>query len=465
LWTPVGYRGTYSFAVSASGFTSQTFPEIVSPSTTQIAVCLPESAFCGNGICDWLSNNETGNFASANQCYDCGYLRGIISLAVGQIDLLPNITVNVWANTNPALLLRAGTPLPPPDFTVVSDPKGAFSVSTLSFNAPVANRAQGSYQRRFYFSLSGSRVDHNTQTVTQLLTLWWNYQLTNKNWPGFGSIAGTNVSPTTYFYMTPPFTTSDSLVRVILSWGTQISDPSSGIPDLDLLVAGPVEPSSIVTFGTGIVNFQNKDLHATPSAQTVLPYAKLVTDTAQGYGPEVIDFFGNPNTPALDLGFSTTYTSQTANRYEIWVDRPNSAQNAGIIPKGYTIGDTNSFIVVYYNDGQANQQLLFDALTKVDYAYGFYNGDSWNQIPLSATLWHIIDYADNGVGTGAITSTVVYQGFPGENSTDTTEPAGAKYGYHSPRFETTKPVPCGHTASRGASPAYCPATLTYPSSK
>jgi hypothetical protein len=464
-WTPVGYKGSYSFSISATGFVSQTFSQIVSPTTTLLTYCLPEAPFCGNGVCDWSKNNETGNFASANQCYDCGYLRGIISLAVGQLDLLPNITVKVWASVNPATLMRAGTALPTPDFTVVSDSKGAFSVSILSFDAPVANRAQGSFSRRFYFSLSGSTVDKNTQQVTQLLTLWWNYKLTNLNWPGFGSIAGTNVSPTTYFYMTPPFITSDSLVRVILSWGTQISDPSSGIPDLDILCAGPVTSASITLFGTGIVNFQNKDLHATPSAQTTLPFVKLVTDTAQGYGPEVLDFYGDPNTAVLDLGFSNSYTNQQANRYEVWVDRANSAQNAGIIPKGYTIGDTNSFIVVYYNDGTINQQLLFDALTKVEYAYGFYNGDAWNVIPLSATSWHIIDFAPLANSGSSITSTVVYHGFPGENTTDTSEPAGAKYGYKSPKFETTKQIPCGHTASRGASPAYCPATLTYPTTK
>jgi len=291
--------------------------------------------------------------------------------------------------------------------------------------------------------------------VTTLLPLWWNYELTNIQWSGTGNLTNTNNSPSFYFYMTPPFTTADSLIRVILSWGTLISNPANSLPDVDLVIAGPVDQTSIATFGTGIVNFQNKDLH---SSSKTLPYAKLVTDSAQGYGPEVMDFYGVPG--ALQLGFSSTYApGAAANAYEIWVDRPNSSPNQD---SAFTfLYDTNAFIVVYQNDGTTggNKQVLFDARTGVPYAYGFYNTDQWNKVPDEATLWHIIDLSQ---AAGA----VLFNGFPGENNTaDHTATAGAKYGYDAQFFEKTKSIPCGHTASRGASPAYCPATLTYPQSK
>jgi len=186
---------------------------------------------------------------------------------------------------------------------------------------------------------------------------------------------------------------------------------------------------------------------------------KIQTDSAQGFGPEVVDMYGNPNTDELDIGFSETYAANApANAYEIWVDRPNSPPNQD---SPFTfIYDTNSFIVVYQNDGtnNGNIQVLFDARTGIPYAYGFYNGDQWNMIPTTATLWHIIDISqvENGV---------VFDGFPGENTTDTTPYPGAKYGYDAQDFEPTKSIPCGHVASRGANPAYCPGVLTYPTSK
>jgi len=379
-------------------------------------------------------------------------------LAVGQKDQLVNITVSVWADpVNPALYLRNGTAVPAPHFITLSDSKGFFSINTLSFDAGVNTRAQGQAKRRFYFSLTGQFTDRTSgvDVTTTLLPLWWNYELTNTQWSGNGNLTGTNNSPSFYFYMTPPFTTADSLVRVILSWGTLISNPAVSLSDVDLVVAGPVDQNSIATFGTGIINFQNKDQH---SSTKVLPYAKLVTDSAQGYGPEVMDFYGQPG--SLSIGFSSTYAAgAAANAYEIWVDRPNSSPNQDA---AFTfLYDTNAFIVVYQNDGTngGNKQVLFDARTNVPYAYGFYNTDQWNKVPSTATLWHIVDFSQSAGG-------VLFNGFPGENNTaDTSATPGAKYGYDAQFFEKTKSIPCGHTASRGASPAYCPATLTYPQSK
>lgn len=454
LFTHAGF-GTYTFAVTSSGYENKTQTFSVVQTTQNITVCLSRSAFCGDGVCNVAT--ETALPTAANRCQDCGRLRGVISLAVGQKDQLVNITVSVWADpVNPALFLRNGTAVPPAHFVTLSDSKGFFSVNTLSFDAPTGSTAAGAYRRRYYFSLTGKFTDRTTGTdlQTELLPLWWNYELTNRQWGGTGDLTGTNNSSSFYFYMTPPFETSDALIRVILSWGTLISNPSNSIPDLDLVVAGPVNQDSIATYGTGILNFQNKDLH---SSQKVLPYAKLVTDSAQGYGPEVVDFYGTPG--ALAIGFSDTYApGAAANAYEIWVDRPNSSPNQD--SSFIYLFDTNSFIVVYQNDGTAggNKQVLFDARTSVPYAYGFYNNDNWNNIPEQATLWHIIDLSQTAGG-------VVFNGFPGENSTQDVATAGSKYGYDASFFEATKSIPCGHVASRGASPAYCPATLTYPQSK
>jgi len=136
-WTPVGYQGTYNFQVSQSGYTTTTSPQVVSSSTTSITVCLPESAFCGDGMC---SGTETALPTSATRCFDCGRLRGVISLAVGQKDQLTNITVSVWADpVNPALYLRNGTAVPAPHFITLSDSKGFFSINTLSFDAGINN--------------------------------------------------------------------------------------------------------------------------------------------------------------------------------------------------------------------------------------------------------------------------------------------------------------------------------------
>jgi hypothetical protein len=352
--------------------------------------------------------------------------------------------------------MRNGTAVPTPHFTTLSDSKGFFSVNTLSFDAPATSTTAGSYKRRFYFSLSGQFTDRTsgTDNIVQLLPLWWNYELTNRQWTGTGDLTGTNNSPSFYFYMSPPFTTSDALVRVILSWGTLISNPSNSLPDVDLVVAGPVDQQSISTYGSGIVNFANKDQHA---STRLLPYAKLVTDSAQGYGPEVMDFYGVPG--ELAIGFSQSYAAgAAANAYEIWIDRPNSSPNTD---SAFTfLFDLNAFIVVYQNDGTngGNKQVLFDARTQVPHAYGFYNNDQWNNVPDTATLWHIIDLSQSATG-------VVYNQFPGENSTTDSGQAGAKYGYDGQFFEATKSIPCGHVASRGASPSYCPATLTYPQVK
>merc|ERR1712098_103232 len=205
--------------------------------------------------------------------------------------------------------------------------------------------------------------------------------------------------------MTPPFQPSDALVRVILSWGTLISNPSTSIPDLDLVVAGPVTQESITAFGTGVINFANKDSHS--SNNNVLPYAKIITDSAQGFGPEVFDFYGAPGT--TELGFSSSYASDAAaNAYEIWVDRPNSSPNQDSI--SVRIADTNSFIVLYQaaTSGLDNEQILFDARTGVEHASGFYNTDQWNQVPAEASMWHIIDFS---LAEGGIK----YEGFPGGN--------------------------------------------------
>jgi hypothetical protein len=453
--TIAGY-GTYSFAVSSTGYVSNSFTQQISQTTTSVVVCLSKQAVCGDGVCN-TAIGETALPTSATRCYDCGRLRGVISLAVGQKDQLVNITISVWAHpVNPALYLRNGTTVPAPHFVTQSDTKGFFSVNTLSFDAPSSSASAGQYKRRFYFSLTGMFTDRTagTEVPTTLLPLWWNYELTNRQWSGTGDLTGTNNSPSFYFYMTPPFTTADSLVRVILSWGTLISNPSNSLPDMDLVVAGPIDQQSVAIYGSGIINFQNKDLH---SANKLLPYAKLVTDSAQGFGPEVMDFYGVPG--QLQIGFSSTYAAGApANAYEVWIDRPNSSPNTD--SSTIFLYDTNSFLVIYQNDGSngGNKQVLFDARTGVPYAYGFYNRDPWNQVPTTATLWHVFDLSQTQVG-------VVYNGFPGENSTTDAGQAGEKYGYDGQFFEPTKQIPCGHVASRGANPAYCPATLTYPQSK
>jgi hypothetical protein len=256
--------------------------------------------------------------------------------------------------------------------------------------------------------------------------------------------------------MTPPFSTNDALVRVILSWGTLISNPSSSLPDLDMVIAGPTNTESYNIYGSGVVNFENKDTHASIEG---LPYAKIITDQAQGYGPEVFDFYGEPGTGTPSIGFSDEYLpGAEANSYEIWIDRPNSSPN---IDSARTfMYDTNSFIVIYINDGNVNEQALFDQRTGVEYAFGFYNRDQWNQVPQEATMWHIVDIS---LAAGGI----VYDGFPGENGNDRSEQPGAKYSYAGGVFDPTKTFPCGHVAARGVpnNLAYCPFTLNYPQTK
>ena len=445
-WTPVGFEGAYTFAGSFDRYISDTTTIGVGAQTESIEFCLTPEEFCGNGNC---GVGESANFLRGG-CFDCGRIRGIISLAVGQKDQLPNITISVWASPyNPALDVIENRPRNTPDFTTVSDSKGAFNVDTLNFQAPSESRTEGSYKRRWYFSLSGSFVDRTggLDVQTQLLDLWWNYELTNTQWGGDGSLVGSNTSPQFYFYMTPGFQTSDALVRVILSWGTRVSEPGNTVQDLDLTVAGPVDTNG----RHGIINFESKE---DSSNHGVLPYAELITDSAQGYGPEVIDFYGENSN---QIGFSNTYTSQEANVYEIWVDRPNSAQNE--LNSRVYVADTNAFIIFYYNDGQGtNRQGFLIGTTGVQYAYGFYNGDQWNQVPSSATLWHICDIASSGTNDNL--QAIKYEGFP-----EGGEVAGVKYSFASSNYERTRSLPCGHTAARGASPAYCPYVITYPGKK
>jgi hypothetical protein len=449
--------GQYFFSATLNGyFAADRTPFNLDQSTTAIRLCLDRQPTCGDGKCN---GNETASAGTSNSCYDCGRLRGVISLAVGQKDQLSNITISVWAHPeNPAIRMRNNEPVPAPHFTTVSDSKGFFSISKLSFDAPVGpsgTATQNSYSRRFYFSLTGLYTDRTGDNDQQsaLLPLWWNYELTNRQWSGSGTLVGTNNSPSLYFYMTPPFTTNDALVRVILSWGTLISTPSSSIPDLDLVVAGPVTSESIAAYGTGVINFSNKDAHS--SSNTILPYAKIITDSAQGFGPEVFDFYGAPG--STEFGFSSSYAADApANAYEVWVDRPNSSPNQDSIQ--VRIADTNSFIVIYQasttGNPNDNKQVLFDARTGVEHAYGFYNTDQWNEVPNDASMWHIIDFSlvDQGVK---------FEGFPDDRS----EQPGAKYSYAGGFFDATKTFPCGHVAARGANPAYCPATLTYPQTK
>jgi hypothetical protein len=348
-WTPVGYSGTYTFRGTATNYLEETHSIAVTPSTSEIAFCLPAAPFCGDGVCN---NNEVATAGTVNQCHDCGRLRGVISLAVGQKDQLVNISVSVWAHpTNPVLFIRRGEPIPTPHFTLVSDSKGFFSVSTLSFDAPAGSTSEGSYKRRFYFRLSGQYIDRTggNDVATVLLPLWWNYELTNTNWSGRGSLIGTSSSPSLYFFMTPPYSTNDALLRIVLSWGTLISNPSNSLPDLDLVIAGPVDQHSMDLYGTGVINFANKDMRAPNPA---LPYAKIITDQAQGYGPEVFDFYGTGG-GALEIGFSSEYApGAEANAYEVWIDRPNSSPNQD--SSFIFLNDTNSFIIIYQNNGVVN---------------------------------------------------------------------------------------------------------------
>merc|ERR1712087_335597 len=193
------------------------------------------------------------------------------------------------------------------------------------------------------------------------------------------------------------------------------------------------------------------DLHS--STTNVLPYTKIITDSAQGFGPEVMDFPEGP--VALSVAYSTTYQPNSpANAYEIWIDRPNSSPNFD--SAGSTISDTNAFIIVYRHTGVSASQLLFNVVTGVPYAYGFYNGDQWNQVPVSATMWHIIDFSQ-------LQGEIVWDGFP---DTPGVEADGGKYAYNAASIgSATKVIPCGHTTTRGANPAYCPNTLTYPQTK
>ena len=206
--------------------------------------------------------------------------------------------------------------------TVVSDTKGSFGI----YNAQLTGGDSGQ-EKRIYFRLRGVTTDRTSGATVPLLDLWWNFALINS--------PNLNISPNIYFYISPHFSDTDALFRVILSWGTLLDDRSATIPDVDLFVAGPVDSDTMAAsdpaFRNGIINFANKNYKST-NANTVLPFAKTVADSAQGYGPEVIDVLKDVRIGAPDqtIGISHEYltSANEVNEYEFWVDRPNSNSNA-----------------------------------------------------------------------------------------------------------------------------------------
>jgi hypothetical protein len=109
--------------------------------------------------------------------------------------------------------------------------------------------------------------------------------------------------------MSPYFTDADALFRMILSWGALLSDRGSTIPDVDMFIAGPVDSDTMAAENpehrNGIVNFANKDYKSQTSG-TILPFAKIVADSAQGYGPEVIDVYHDVRIGAPDQTIGTS---------------------------------------------------------------------------------------------------------------------------------------------------------------
>lgn len=270
--------------------------------------------------------------------------------------------------------------------------------------------------------------------------------------------------------MTPFFTDSDALFRMILSWGNLLSDRAATIPDVDMFIAGPVDSTTMsaenTAFRNGIVNFANKD-YKSETSSTVLPFAKIVADSAQGVGPEVIDVLKDVRigAPEQTIGLSRDYPERanSVNELEFWVDRPNSNSNQDNAFS--TLSDTNSFIVVYrgssVNPTVVNEQLFFgDYQEAPPYMFGFYNNDPFNAIPTDAAAWHVFNlawsgYSDAGAGVG---TTNVF-----ELEID----ADVKYAFDDFIFAPTKTIPCSHTPQNGVpgNLAYCPYTIEYPVKK
>jgi len=341
--------------------------------------------------------------------------------------------------------------------TVISDAKGSFGI----YNAQLTGGDSGQ-EKRVYFRLRGVTTDRTSGATVPLLDLWWNFALINS--------PNLNFSPNFYFYMSPYFTDADALFRVILSWGTLLSDRASTIPDVDLFIAGPVDSDTMAAtetqFRNGIINFANKNYKST-NAATILPFAKTVADSAQGFGPEVIDVLKDVRIGAPDqsIGVSTQYptSANEANEYEFWVDRPNSNSNADNAFS--TLSDTNSFIIVYRGSSVGptvkNEQIFFGDYPDVPpYMFGFYNKDPYNQIPDTAAAWHVFNLALRSLNTdsnlGAVSTTNIFE--------FRSIPAANKYATDTSIFAPTKSIPCSHTVANGVpgNLAYCPYTLTYP---
>jgi len=344
--------------------------------------------------------------------------------------------------------------------TVISDTKGSFGI----YNAQLTGGDPGQ-EKRVYFRLRGVTTDRTSGATVPLLDLWWNFALINS--------PNLNQSPAFYFYMSPYFTDADALFRVILSWGTLLSDRAATIPDVDLFIAGPVDSDTMAAsdpaFRNGIINFANKNYKST-NAEEILPFAKTVADSAQGFGPEVIDVLHDVRIGAPDqsIGISHEYptSANEVNEYEFWVDRPNSNSNAdNAFSK---LADTNSFIIVYRGSSVGptvvNQQFFFgDYPGAAPYLFGFYNKDPYNQVPTTAAAWHVFNLALRSINTdtniGSVTTPNIFefQNIPTAN----------KYATDSFDFAPTKVIPCSHTAANGvpSNLAYCPYTLSYPQTK
>jgi hypothetical protein len=382
---------------------------------------------------------------------------GVISLAVGQKDQLNGITIDFF-DRNPYLNDREMAGLA--TGTVVSDEKGSFGI----YNVPLSG-GDGGQPTRVYFRLRGAANDRTTGAIVPLLDLWWNFELIN--------LDELNRSPNFYFYMTPYFTDAAALFRVIYSWGNLLSDRAATVPDLDLFVAGPVDSATLAAADpdnrNGIVNFANKN-YKSETSSTVLPFAKIVADSAQGFGPEVIDVLKDVRIGAAEqsIGLSRDYpqAADEVNEYEFWVDKPNSNSNQDNI--FVYLYDTNSFIIVYrgesVNPTVVNQQFFFgDYADAPAYMFGFFNGDPFNEIPQTATAWHVFNLAYRGINTDT--------DLTGVNTTNIFEfrriPEANKWGYDEFNFAPTKSIACSHTVANGVpgNLAYCPYTIEYPRKK
>jgi len=344
--------------------------------------------------------------------------------------------------------------------TVISDTKGSFGI----YDADLTGGDPGQ-EKRIYFRLRGVTTDRTTSATIPLLDLWWNFALINSK--------DLNYSPNFYFYMTPYFTDADALFRVILSWGSLLSDRSATIPDVDLFVAGPVDSDTMAAsdpaFRNGIINFANKNYKST-NAASILPFAKTVADSAQGFGPEVIDVLKDVRIGAPDQSIGISHEYPTAanevNEYEFWVDRPNSNSNSDNAFQ--TLSDTNSFLIIYRGSSVGptvvNEQFFFGNYPNVPpYIFGFYNKDPYNQIPDTAASWHVFNLAlrslNSDTNVGSITLPNIFE--------FTDIPTANKWATDSFIFAPTKTIPCSHLSSNGVpgNLAYCPYTIHYPQTK